>query len=949
MRRFALLAAALLGAACNSTSAPAPVDYTVVVSPAAATLTAGKKLQLGAVSRGAISWSVQEGAGGSVDSNGLYTAPATPGTYHVIATSAVDSTKTASATLTVVPAPAKPAITAPRLLTLGNNGTASAAAQAGMTFSWTLFNAATSSAKGASVTFTAADLGEVVIGCTATNAAGDSSDEAVAITTSIAPASTPAISAPLAVTTGRAGLTASVPATPGITYAWTIGNGAITGGAAQSSVTFTAGTPGALTLTVLATNAVGDPAPAATATVQVHAVALELVAGALGGAGNANDVGTDARFAYPYALAADPAGNAYVTDVYNFTIRKIAPDGTVTTLAGGTPGPLDGQGSAAQFSGGLYGLTADQGGTLYAADTSNERVRRVTPDGTVTTVAGSGGYAEVDGEGADASFENPWGIAVTRDGGTVWVADQSSGALRRLASNPDGGAIRPVNTVTTAAIGNTFALALDPLDDLYSGNAQCVVLETIDAGYTQNTGAGLSGSCSYVEGTGTGARFNQIDGLAYDDTSGSIFVSDVYNHAIREMSDAGSGQWMTSTLAGFEFDAGTDDGPVATARVNSPAGLAKTAAGLLFSDGVAVRKLANGILSTYAGQNARNASLDGPGLSARFDFSDNNEARGIAIDDGNNAYVTDNVTIRRLSAGGVVTTYAGNGLGVVVDGPAGSASFSSPQGLAWDKKNGILYVSDTGANIVRTVTQDPELGGEVVTTVAGLPNDCSRGDNDTNALDAGICSPSGLAVDSKGRVFVAETNSSRIRMLERTADGGGYSIHVIAGNSIGVDTCSFVDMDGQDAGFCDPSGVAIDSQDRIFVADYGNNAIRQIVENGGLWTVTTIAGYTPAACAAADAEGRDAGFCRPAGIAADPAGNLWVADFGNAGVRKMSFDTASGLWNVKTAGGIAGVRGVKPGALPGRLNQPAGLAVTPYGDVLVADGAENSLLLIRPP
>ena len=947
MRRTACLVAAIFAAACNSTSTPAAVDYSVVLSPAAATLTAGKTLQLGAVSRGAISWSVQEAGGGSVESNGLYTAPPTPGTYHVIATSAADAKKSATATLTVVSAPAKPVITAPRLLTLGNSGTASAAAQPGMTFSWSLFNAATSSAKGASVTFSAADLGEVVIGCTATNAAGDSSAEAVAITTSIAPAATPTISAPLAVTTGRAGLTASVPATPGVTYAWTIGNGAITAGAAQSSVTFTSGTPGALALTVVAANAAGDAAPPATATVQVRAVALELLAGGLGGPGNADDVGTSARFSYATALAADQAGNAYVADSSNFSIRKVAPDGTVTTLAGGSPGTDGGKGTQAQFSSGIYGLAIDQGGTLYIADSYNQRVRRMTTDGTVATVAGSGAYSELDAEGPDASFEYPQGIAVTPDGGTLWVGDLGGSKLRRLVANPDGGPNRVVNTAAYV-VGQPAALTLDPLDDIYVGNNQCAVVEAVDAGYTASV-AGLSLNCGFLDGTGSSARFSSVSGISYDDSSGAIYASDSSNHALRVLTDAGGGQWAVNTLAGFQFDAGTDDGPVATARIGYPAGIAKTAAGVLFTDRLAVRKLAGGTISTLAGLEPQAGTLDGPALSARFNLFYSSYPLGVAVDDGNNAYVTDGVTIRRLSSDGVVTTFAGSGDSIWTDGLAGSASFSGPGGLALDKRNDILYVSDTSNNTVRAITYDPGFGAEIVTTVAGLPNDCSRGDNDTNALDAGICSPEGLAVDSRGRVFVADQGGSRIRLLERTADGGGYSIHVIAGNSIGSAACRYADMDGVDAGFCYPSGVAIDSQDRIFVADFGNHAIRQILENGGLWTVTTIAGMQPKQCAANDGEGLAAGLCQPTGVAADARGNLWVSDMGNAAIRQMSFDSTTSQWKVQTVAGGGGVRGVKPGSLPGRINLPGGLGVTPYGDVLVADGNENSLLLIRPP
>jgi sugar lactone lactonase YvrE len=151
--------------------------------------------------------------------------------------------------------------------------------------------------------------------------------------------------------------------------------------------------------------------------------------------------GTAAAFHTPSALAFDHQGNLYVADTGNHAIRKVTKDGTVTTLAGdGAPGDLDGIGRAARFNGPV-GLAVDDAGIVYVADTYNDRIRRIGRDGTVTTIAGSGHPGNADGAGAAASFDTPSAIVVATDG-TLYVADTGNHAIRRIA--PDG-------TVTTIA------------------------------------------------------------------------------------------------------------------------------------------------------------------------------------------------------------------------------------------------------------------------------------------------------------------------------------------------------------------------------------------------------------------------------------------------------------------------------------------------------------------
>lgn len=158
--------------------------------------------------------------------------------------------------------------------------------------------------------------------------------------------------------------------------------------------------------------------------------------------GFTDGLGTAAAFNTPSAIALDHLGNLYVADTGNHAIRRIAPDGAVTTLAGnGSPGYADGIGRAAQFNGPV-GIAVDDAGIVYVADTYNDRIRRIAQDGTVTTLAGTGKPNLFDGPGPAAAFDTPSALAVDHDG-NLYIADTGNNAVRRL---------RPDGTVDTLAL-----------------------------------------------------------------------------------------------------------------------------------------------------------------------------------------------------------------------------------------------------------------------------------------------------------------------------------------------------------------------------------------------------------------------------------------------------------------------------------------------------------------
>lgn len=254
-----------------------------------------------------------------------------------------------------------------------------------------------------------------------------------------------------------------------------------------------------------------------------------------GTAGFADGAAATARFSSPWKVAVDNQGNIIVADRDNFKIRKITPAGVVSTLAGSTAGFADGTGAAAKFMQPLD-VVADDQGNVYVADNTSHRIRKVTPAGVVTTLAGDGTAGYQDGTGTAAKFKNPSGLTLDLDGNII-VADRLNNRIRKIT---------PAGVVTTVAGSGTSGLQegdaltakfADPYGVVVDAGGNILVAELTNARIRQITPAGqvstLAGSSAgFADGLSNTAKFNQPTDLAVG-SDGKIYVAEVTNHRIR--------------------------------------------------------------------------------------------------------------------------------------------------------------------------------------------------------------------------------------------------------------------------------------------------------------------------------------------------------------------------------------------------------------------------------
>ena len=467
--------------------------------------------------------------------------------------------------------------------------------------------------------------------------------------------------------------------------------------------------------------------------------------------GTTDATGSLARFNGPSGVAVDSAGNVYVADTSNHTIRKITSGGVVTTLAGtaGTAGTVDGTGTAAQFNS-PRSVAVDSAGTVYVADTANRTIRKITSLGVVSTLAGTAGISgSTDATGAAAQFGFPRSIAVDGTGTFLFVADETNSTIRKI-------------TISSGAV-TTFA--------------------------------GSAGSTGSTDATGAAARFTFPQGVATD-SAGNVYVTDSNNHTIRVITSAG----VVTTFAGTAGSSGTLDATGTAARFSFPRGIAVDSTGNVYvadSGNHTLRRItAAGVVSTLAGTAGSPALTDGTGAAARF-----NALLGVAVRTAGTVYVADtnNHAIRLASLGSApgaptgATATAGNAqVSVTFTAPAangGSAITSytvmaSPGGATATGASSPLIVTGliNGTSYTFTVTATNTTGTGVASTAttstapAAAPTVTGVTSSNPNATDAGGASVS-IQVTFTATVTVTGTpalalNTSPARSATYTGGSG---------------------------------------------------------------------------------------------------------------------------------------------------------------------------------
>jgi sugar lactone lactonase YvrE len=609
----------------------------------------------------------------------------------------------------------------------------------------------------------------------------------------------------------------------------------------------------------------------------------------------------------------------YVADTDNGTIRTISPTGVVRTLAGkaGQRGYADGPGEQARFNYPV-GVSVDAAGVVYVADQRNQAVRKITPEGLVSTLYGAPTRSSADRE--RKPLAKPTSITLG-PGGDLYVPDAAAGCIYRI--QPATGAVsiwlRPEQYLAVARQASRFrgyslvSLVFDSQGTGYLGDGEGVIRKVSPTGVVSDW-VGTPGMGGFDDGPGATATVGNPAGLALA-PDGTLYVADERYALIRRVSSAG----QVSTVAGQGDRPGSRNGPVTTARFTTPRGLARGADGTLFvADALAccIRRISpQGVVSTLAGAPLRLGGDDGPAATAQFSAPE-----AVAVDAGGTVYVAEGsgMAVRKITPDGQVSTLYG---GMErPSAPARAVYLHHPTGVAV-APSGIVYVAEAGSHVVYELTPQG-----AIRLLAGRRSS-EGGAVDGPAPEARFNHPTHLAVGPEGSVYVVDQDNAVVRRINPQGQ-----VSTLAGT---LPTY----MGPRDPLLGTPTGLAVDASSTVYVSDGPGHVVRRITPAGvvSIWVgALGQAGHV-------DGPGAAARLQQPAGLSLDRCGNLYVADVGSHTVRRVS--PAGAVTTVAGAPGQAGsVDGLGPA---GRLSQPMSIAVGPDGAVYIADWGNATIRVVR--
>jgi sugar lactone lactonase YvrE len=587
----------------------------------------------------------------------------------------------------------------------------------------------------------------------------------------------------------------------------------------------------------------------------------------------------EASLNQPTGLAFDGQDNLYISDTGNNRVRIVTADGNINTVAGNgefNSAVIDGVPATSSQLAHPSGLWIDTAGNLLIADTAHGRIRKVTPGGIITTVAGTSNLVIPLGDGGPATkaFVFPYGVTADNNG-NIYIADTGNHRVRIVS--PDGiirtfaGLYQNMNTgdggpATSATLEYPTDVRLDAQGNVYIAAGSSV--RRVTNGIIR-TVAGSASSQSLGDG-GPALDASLVAQAIALDSAGNLFIAERTNMLVRRVGRDG----IINTVAGggaYRFSG--DGGPAQDAVFNLPFGITLDSQGSLYIADTAncrVRRVsADGTIATLAGNGTPGYSGDsGPATAASLMYP-----WDVKVDASGNVYIADegNHVIRKVTPDGTITTFAGTGsIGSDGDdGPATQATFYSPVALAIDAQ-GNLYIADYGSNVVRKVGTNG-----MISTFAGVCCFPGYGGDGGPATSAGLNTPSGLAFDQAGNLYIVETDGAALRRV--SLDG---TMSTVAGN--GVNEYLGDGGAATNAALAFPAGVAVDSNNNIYIADTGNNRVRRVNAAG---IITTIAGNGLQGSSGDGGPATRAAFQGPYALAVDPQNNLYVSDAGNGRIR----------------------------------------------------------------
>ena len=630
-----------------------------------------------------------------------------------------------------------------------------------------------------------------------------------------------------------------------------------------------------------------------------------------------------AQLAQPEGLVIDPAGNLYIADAANHRVRKVTPTGTISTVAGnGHPGFSgdNGPASAAQLNQ-PYDLALDAAGNLYIADYGNQRVRAIGTSGNITTVAGNGssGGTGDGGPATAAMLLGPRDVATDQPETYTSRSSTATACARYLRPGPSLRLPEPVSRASAATAARRTAAQLAFPAGLALDGAGNLYL--VDSGNIRirKVLAGTATISTVCTAQNFGMPNIQLSGLAAN-PAGNLYIPESGNAFVWQLTPTGALTIVAGTPGSGAY---TGDGQPATmTALNTPVETALDPAGDLYiSEARRVREVtaATGIINTVAGDGTFGYSGDGgSALMAVL-----NTPTGLVLNNGS-LYIADrgNDRVRAVAPSGTIATVAGNGTASYAgDGlPAASASLNSPTGLAFDP-SGNLYIADTLNSRVRIV---PLTG--IIATFAGDGITTGYGGEGDPATLTPLNQPAGVAADTSGNVYIADTGHNRVIQVDPAGN-----IETVAGNGTAGA------MSGE---LYNPSGLAVDSGGNLFIADTQNHRIEMLATSG---TISTVAGTGSSGFSGDGGPALSAELSYPSAVAVDADENIYIADTGNNRVRLVTPDG-----NIATIAGtgVAAYNGDTGPALEVALFNPGGLAVDSQGDVWVADTGNNRVRML---